>query len=187
MFTYENIEGPRPFLWGHRGAPLLAVENTVASFQKAFAAGLYGVEFDVQFSRDGVPFVFHDDDLKRLAGVEMVPSRLLWDQIKTITIRDPLRPQHGEAHIPTLEAVFEVIPPEKFINLEVKHPDPLNDRDVMRMVGMLRDHMMHNRTLISSFQPRHLYQVKHLRTLAQTGHLIEDPGDLGSREIGIQH
>ena len=112
MFTYENIEGPRPFLWGHRGAPLLAVENTVASFQKAFAAGLYGVEFDVQFSRDGVPFVFHDDDLKRLAGVEMVPSRLLWDQIKTITIRDPLRPQHGEAHIPTLEAVFEVIPPD---------------------------------------------------------------------------
>lgn len=162
MFSYEGTDRSRPFLWGHRGAPLLAIENTVASFQKAFAYGLHGVEFDVQFSRDGVPFVFHDENLERLAEIDKRASALVWDDLRTLAIRDPLQPQYGEAHIPKLEEVLEVIAPEGFINLELKHPEPLDDRDVIRMVGLLRDHTMQNRTLISSFRPRHLYQLKEL-------------------------
>ncbi len=56
-------------LYAHRGlhdnagdAP----ENTMTAFQKAVAAG-YGIECDVQLTKDGVPVVFHDFTLARCA------------------------------------------------------------------------------------------------------------------------
>jgi glycerophosphoryl diester phosphodiesterase len=39
--------GGRPLVIGHRGAPLLAPENTIASFAAAVAAGVDAVELDV--------------------------------------------------------------------------------------------------------------------------------------------
>lgn len=44
-------------------------ENTVSAFQRAIDHG-YAIECDLQYTADGVPVVFHDDDMKRLCGVE---------------------------------------------------------------------------------------------------------------------
>ncbi|MBU2484480.1 MAG: glycerophosphodiester phosphodiesterase, partial [Alphaproteobacteria bacterium] len=43
-------------------------ENTASAFQRAIDAG-YAIECDVQIATDGVPVVFHDDDLERLCGL----------------------------------------------------------------------------------------------------------------------
>lgn len=43
------------------------IENSRSAFEAAIAAG-YAIECDVQLSRDGVPIIFHDDDLQRLTG-----------------------------------------------------------------------------------------------------------------------
>jgi glycerophosphoryl diester phosphodiesterase len=42
-------------------------ENSLAAVQAAIDAG-YGIEIDLQLSRDGVPMVFHDETLDRLTG-----------------------------------------------------------------------------------------------------------------------
>jgi len=52
----------------HRGASAHAPENTFAAFRKALDVGADGIEFDVRLSQDGVPVVFHDEDLRRIAG-----------------------------------------------------------------------------------------------------------------------
>ncbi|WP_174800790.1 glycerophosphodiester phosphodiesterase [Martelella limonii] len=44
-------------------------ENTLPAFQRAIDAG-FAIECDIHLSADGVPMVFHDDDLKRLCGRE---------------------------------------------------------------------------------------------------------------------
>ena len=44
-------------------------ENSLRAFELAAAAG-YGMELDVQLTRDGQVVVFHDDDLKRVCGVD---------------------------------------------------------------------------------------------------------------------
>ena len=46
-----------------------APENSLAAFQKAVDAG-YGMELDVQLSKDQKLVVFHDATLKRMCGVE---------------------------------------------------------------------------------------------------------------------
>ena len=42
-------------------------ENTLTAFSRAMA-GNYPIECDVHLTKDGVPIVFHDSDLKRLTG-----------------------------------------------------------------------------------------------------------------------
>jgi len=46
-----------------------APENSLAAIRKAVAAR-YGIEFDVQLTRDRIPVVFHDESLKRVCGAE---------------------------------------------------------------------------------------------------------------------
>ncbi|XP_053297657.1 glycerophosphodiester phosphodiesterase domain-containing protein 5 [Pleuronectes platessa] len=68
--------GPAPTFIGHRGAPMLAPENTLMSFEKAVEAGSEGLETDVTISYDGVPFLMHDRTLRRTTNIHQVfPNR----------------------------------------------------------------------------------------------------------------
>ncbi|XP_019725183.1 glycerophosphodiester phosphodiesterase domain-containing protein 5 [Hippocampus comes] len=64
--------GPPPKLFGHRGAPMMAPENTAMAFEKAVEAGCDGLETDVIISYDGVPFLMHDRSLRRTTNVDEV-------------------------------------------------------------------------------------------------------------------
>ncbi len=43
-------------------------ENTLSAFQRAVEAG-FAIECDLHYASDGVPVVFHDDDLERLCNI----------------------------------------------------------------------------------------------------------------------
>jgi len=57
-----------PRLIAHRGGGSSAPENTLAAIRAGHAAGFRGVEFDAMLSRDGVPFLIHDDTLERTSN-----------------------------------------------------------------------------------------------------------------------
>ncbi|TTI30671.1 Glycerophosphodiester phosphodiesterase domain-containing protein 5 [Bagarius yarrelli] len=92
----EGSLGPAPILIGHRGAPMLAPENTQLSFQKAVEVGAEGLETDVTISYDGVPFLMHDSTLKRTTDVRKVfPDRtndqaamFTWDELEMLNAGD---------------------------------------------------------------------------------------------------
>ncbi|XP_037323909.2 glycerophosphodiester phosphodiesterase domain-containing protein 5-like isoform X2 [Pungitius pungitius] len=72
----DGTLGPAPTLIGHRGAPMLAPENTLMSFEKAVEAGSDGLETDVTISVDGIPFLMHDHTLRRTTNVHRAfPNR----------------------------------------------------------------------------------------------------------------
>ncbi|XP_041865176.1 glycerophosphodiester phosphodiesterase domain-containing protein 5 [Melanotaenia boesemani] len=67
---------PRPNVIGRRGAPMLAPENTMLSFNRALQHGASSLEADVTISVDGVPFLMRDHTLRRTTDVSKVfPSR----------------------------------------------------------------------------------------------------------------
>lgn len=84
--------GPKPALIGHRGAPMLAPENTEMSFLKTIEHGGDGLETDVTISYDGVPFLMHDDTLRRTTNIhEVYPnetgkaaSLFSWDSLQKL-------------------------------------------------------------------------------------------------------
>src|ERR1044071_2266469 len=65
MLGAAYFSGPRPRLFGHRGAAGLFPENTMPSFRQAVEDGADALELDVHATRDGVVVVIHDGTLER--------------------------------------------------------------------------------------------------------------------------
>ena len=61
---------------GEEGIP----ENSMAAFKKAKGSG-YGIELDVQLTKDGVMVVHHDYDLKRTCGVNKKITDLTYREL----------------------------------------------------------------------------------------------------------
>lgn len=79
-----------------------APENSLNAIRKAVEAG-YGIEFDIQLSKDDVPVVFHDASLKRMCGVD----GKVWDY--TLEELQNMKLANSNQTIPTLEQVLEVV------------------------------------------------------------------------------
>jgi glycerophosphoryl diester phosphodiesterase len=66
----------KPLVIAHRGASMLAPENTLVAAQMAVDMGVYGLETDIHVSRDGKLFLLHDDTFDRTTDVRSVfPGR----------------------------------------------------------------------------------------------------------------
>lgn len=59
-----------PKLIAHRGYAKAYPENTLLALSQAFKEGVEHVEFDVQFTADGIPVLLHDSLLKRTTGCD---------------------------------------------------------------------------------------------------------------------
>ena len=81
---------PQNFV-AHRGWRQHFPENTLIAFREAIAAGAVNIEMDLQLSRDGVVFVFHDANLTRMCRQ---PGQI-WDytaaQLDQFRASEPLR------------------------------------------------------------------------------------------------
>ena len=67
MKTYLDYEGIE--VLAHRGGAEESYENTLESFEYSQSLGCKFIETDVQVSSDGIPYIFHDDDLKRICEI----------------------------------------------------------------------------------------------------------------------
>lgn len=63
-------------LVAHRGDQTAHIENTLDAFRQAADTGAQFVECDIQFTRDLVPVVIHDNHLKRLCDLALHVSLL---------------------------------------------------------------------------------------------------------------
>jgi glycerophosphoryl diester phosphodiesterase len=68
----QSIEHQKPILIAHRGGVITekTPECSLAAIRLAKQQGYAMVELDVQQSRDGIPIVFHDNDLKKTCGID---------------------------------------------------------------------------------------------------------------------
>ncbi|XP_024110930.2 glycerophosphodiester phosphodiesterase domain-containing protein 4 isoform X1 [Pongo pygmaeus] len=146
----ENL-GPKPTIFGHRGAPMLGPENTMMSFEKAVEHGAHGLETDVHLSYDHVPFLMHDFDLRRTTNIGEVqpesafenPAFFSWDFLSTLNagkwfVKPELRPFYNmkplseadkerarNQSIPTLADLLTLAEKErKFVIFDLHRPPP---------------------------------------------------------------
>ena len=63
-------------VWAHRGASAYAPENTMEAFRLAQKMGADGIELDVHLTRDGEILVTHDENVRRVTGVDAQVSSL---------------------------------------------------------------------------------------------------------------
>lgn len=134
-------------LFAHRGLHDIGkgvVENTLEAFEAACDAG-YGIELDIQFSRDMRIMVFHDDDLRRMAG----DPRKIWnvpcDELQAMPLAG-----RDDARIPTLRQALDTVGGKVPLLIELKN-GPHNARLCQALMGHLRDYP--GEYIVESFNP----------------------------------
>jgi glycerophosphoryl diester phosphodiesterase len=100
-----------PAIVAHRGDAEHFPENTLPALEAAWRRGIVHVEFDVQLSADGVPFVIHDASLERTTHGTGDVRLTMSGQLDGIDAGDPAR--FGRAHagtaLPRLAGVVELM------------------------------------------------------------------------------
>ena len=109
----------------HRGAQVIAPENTITAFRFAIKEGFKAIECDVQLTKDGSLVIIHDETVNRTTDGTGWVSSLTWKQINRLSI-------NGTEHIPLLdEVVDEVITKNKIkLIIEIKADTALNSKKV---------------------------------------------------------
>jgi len=109
---YSTIMG------AHRGDSVEHTENTMAAFEAAVAKECYEfIEFDVQYTKDDVPVVYHDKSLRRLQGLEEKVPDLTVDELEFIS----------KYSIPRYSDVMDILGDSKKINVEIKSNGDFED------------------------------------------------------------
>jgi glycerophosphoryl diester phosphodiesterase len=113
-----------PKVIGHRGAKAYAPENTLASFHAAADLGIEWVEIDVVLTKDGVPIIFHDDELSRCSNGSGLVAQTDFKTIQELDAGHWFGESFMGEKIPTLEdALNTIIDLGLGLNLEIK-PSP---------------------------------------------------------------
>lgn len=117
-----------PMILAHRGLVTEFQENTLEALNAAIAnTYCNGVEFDVFLTKDNKVVLFHDENMKRLTGVDRMINDLTYSDLKTIQVLPEIevdggmRKYNGTLNIPLLEDALELLKgKDAFIDLEMK-------------------------------------------------------------------
>ena len=160
-----------PLLIAHRGLQRKAPENTLPAFQQALCAGADGVELDVRLTRDGQLVVFHDRRLQRTSDGCGPVNHYTLAELRSLDVGSWFSPDfHGEPP-PTLDQVFESLPIDYLINVEMKVI--LKDMQLIthRVADTIRRHQRWESTLVASFNPVALYHLRQMEPRVARGYI----------------
>jgi|GEM_PF-778149 len=135
----------------HRGYHLSGVqENTLASMRECKRRGSIMAECDVQVSSDGVVFLYHDADLKRLHGDQRALPKVKSTELMALGLT-------------TLEEVLVSDETPEKINIELKTAQ-IFDSKLERALAKLLNRLPHKKKILfSSFNPFSLMKLAVLR------------------------
>ena len=90
-----------------------APENSLAAFRNALEHG-FGMELDVQLTKDGKLVVFHDFDLKRMCGVHKKLTELTYAELEQYSLKN------STEKIPLFSDVLELVNGKVPLVVEIK-------------------------------------------------------------------
>jgi glycerophosphoryl diester phosphodiesterase len=150
---------PYPLWIAHRGAGLLAPENTLAAFRLGARYGYRAFECDVKLSADDVPFLMHDADLQRTTGEAGLAGARRWDELSRLDAGSWHSRLYAGEPLPTLKAVATFLQRNALaLDLEIK-PTPGTEAHTGAVVATEVARLWHGQPLLpllSSFQPESL-------------------------------
>ena len=156
----------RNWLYAHRGlhnAGEGIPENSLEAFRRAVGAG-YGMELDVQVSKDGVPVGFHDFTLKRMCGREGRICDYTFEELRQFRLLD------SEQCIPKLEDVLNLVDGRTpvIVELKIERTDLRVCREADRLLSEYK-----GLYCIESFNPLGLFWYRRNRRKVVRGQLSE--------------
>ena len=169
LVLHPFLESKKFLPFAHRGANYYKTENTLEAFKKALDIGFTHIETDVRASKDGVPYIFHDQTLERLTGDKIIINKLNSNDLGKIRMR-------GGTAIPKLEEILEEFP-KTYFNLDAKSWDV-----VLPLAKTINNLKIFHRVCIGSFND---YRISTLKKLIN-GPICYSAGSLKALNIVIR-
>lgn len=155
---------------GHRGYWKSGLqENSLPAFEAAKARGLTMIEFDVHLSKDQIPVVFHDSDLKRIANQNQ--------KVYELTAAELLE----KANAPTLAQVLESNKVPSYLNIELKTDKVWQSTLEKKVAEVVQAHKASERVMFSSFNPLSLARLRRYIPEVPRALLVSQEPEPGNR------
>ncbi|MFJ8263206.1 glycerophosphodiester phosphodiesterase [Rummeliibacillus sp. NPDC094406] len=139
-------------IFAHRGASGTFPENTLVAFREAARLPIYGVELDVQRTKDGVLVINHDEKIDRTSTGKGYIRDMTFEEVRSYDFGSWKGEQFAGEKIPTLDEVLDLFKAtHHMINIEFKtdvfeYPGLEDD-----VIATVKSHDMMERVLFSSF------------------------------------
>lgn len=161
-----------PKVIAHRGVPHVAPENTMASFNAAIEMGVDGIETDVQETKDGKLVICHDELLNRTTDGKGLLKDYTLKELKSMSAGSWFSEEFEDQRIPTLKEFLDIVKDKDIIlDIEIKSGVVLYPDIEKKLIGMLNEYGLQDRTIISSFNHYSLVACKEIDSSIKTGAL----------------
>ena len=155
----KPADWPFPRWIAHRGAGRLAPENTLAAFRLGSRHGYRAFECDVKLSRDGVPFLLHDDTLERTTNAGGDAGARPWAELSQLDAGGWHSRAFAGEPLASLAAIAAFCLRNRHaLNIEIK-PSPKRERETGEVVAREAAKLWTDPAvplLLSSFKPESL-------------------------------
>lgn len=135
---------------GHRGYPAYYPEHTEEGFAQAIAAGVDGVETDLQCSADKEVVLFHDATLDRVTNLHGAIGYRMWEDLKLARVRTPQGVLSSQGLL-RLSGLFRIFGKSTVYCLELKPSPPSLDTLVHRTAEIIVEWNLAHSVIIWSF------------------------------------
>ena len=131
-------------LYAHRGLfdNKKIVENTIGSFKRALLDNL-NIELDIRVTKDNKIIVFHDDNVKRLTGIDRLVKDMTYEELSNVKLLNTTD------KIPLLEDVLNLVSGRVTLLIELK--ESFSKNILKELNKLLLDY--NGKVLLQSFNP----------------------------------
>jgi glycerophosphoryl diester phosphodiesterase len=177
----------------HRGASGHAPENTFAAFRKAIAMGAGFIETDLQLSRDARLVAIHDATVNRTTNGQGAVHDLTLAELRRLDAGSWFGSEFAGERIPTIEEILDFAKKHDVVfYLELKPSGSWGGEHAL--ISALRESGEIARTVVISFDPAILANVRNIEPTVMTGLLFEgqisDPLakaiEIGARQLAVR-
>ncbi len=201
MSFWDHFKNKPHLIAAHRGNRSIRAENTMSAFKESIGKADF-IELDVNFTKDGVAVIIHDDTLLRTSNVAdnasfKKPYNVVdytYDEINNLDFsswflkKDPFGmikkdnldkelQSVGVQRISKLSEVLEFAKANKMpLNIEIKDMSgtPFDDIAPKEVTSAIEELDMNDEVLISSFNHSYIKKTKKLSPSIDTAALEED-------------
>ncbi len=178
--SHYDVSSVKPAIVSHRGCSAEAPENSIPAFEKAIEAGVQWIELDVHQTKDGVVVVTHDDNLKRIAGVNKKIYNMTYEELCTYDVGSWFSKEYEGLRVATLEEVLALCKGRVRLQIELK-PTGHEENFEQNVIDLVRAYGYQEECVLASMNIACLKTCKTLAPELETLYImVVAVGDLTS-------
>ncbi len=165
-----KIKSGKTKIIAHRGLSGIELENTNAAFVAAGNRSYFGIETDIHRSADGEFVIIHDDNTRRVSGVELEVERSLYSDLRAVRLKDKNGSERSDLCIPLLHEYLRIAATySKIAVLELK--GKMEKDDIVKILATVEKEYTLESMIFISFELSNLISLRNISDKAKIQYL----------------